>query len=487
MSLTSFGRIDYNSYLYWHNYHSMEFIKRRQCLLLGSCLLLLFWGCKKDPIQIADPVTTTTTTTPVPVPSPPLAEAFGLAVPHLTHARDVDIAARYDAGVRWVRRDLSWTKVEAVPGTFDFTSTDAVVDAELAMGIEVLAILDYGHPDYASGSGGDSHYPPDDLADYGRYVRETVTHFKDRIDVWEIWNEPNFVNFWKPAPDPVGYGDLVLVAINEIQQADPSASIMLGGMLGNIDAGSYGGKPWGYLEAVLSAHPGLLANIDILSIHPYTWLQYVEPEIVSGVANTFQIGFSEMILNCRDIATQAGYSDMPIWITELGWHTATQAIITLGVSEEKQAALWVRSCVMAFSHGVEKVFPYSYSDGSGDLTDKESHFGMMRYLANASSSSLPHEPKPAYNAYQTMTGLLSRCGFDKDLRSDLGLLSTEFAYRFSVTNSDDVVIVAWSTGLLPGSIDLGSVPQSVVSTTGSNLPASSSVVVLGSNPVFIVM
>ena len=466
----------------------MEFLKACNKLTLVIIWLLVFLACKKDPKMMPESSTNVEVTPDPIIPhAPPLADAFGLAVPHLTHARDVDIAARYDAGVRWVRRDLSWTKVEAVQGTFDFASTDIVVDAELAMGMEILAILDYGHPDYASGSGGDSHYPPDDLADYGTYVRETVTHFKDRIDVWEIWNEPNFVNFWKPNPDPGSYGDLVLVAIYEIRQADPSAKIMLGGMLGNIDPGSYGGQPWGFLEAVLSAHPSLLSNIDILSIHPYTWLQYVEPEILSGVVNTFQIGFSEMVLNCRDIADQAGYPNIPIWITELGWHTATQAIITLGVSEEKQAALWVRSCVLAFSLGVEKVFPYSYSDGSGDLTDKESHFGMMRYLANASTTSLPHDPKPAYNAYQTMTGLLSQCGFEKDLRDDLGLLPTEFAYRFSVTNSDDVVIVAWSTGLLPVPITLNSIPKSMISTTGMNLPVSSNVINVGSNPVFIVM
>ena len=170
--------------------HPINSILNIKCYIL-CCLILCIGACKKDPIEIPDPVPASSTSSPNPTPTPPLVEAFGLAVPHLTHARDVDIAARYDAGVRWVRRDISWTKVEAVQGIFDFTTADAVVDAELSMGIDILAILDYGHPDYASNSGGDSHYPPDDLSDYGRYVRETVNHFKDRIHVWEIWNEPN--------------------------------------------------------------------------------------------------------------------------------------------------------------------------------------------------------------------------------------------------------------------------------------------------------
>lgn len=465
--------------------HAINSILNNKSFIL-CCLILFIGACKKDPIEIPDPVPASNTSSPNPTPTPPLVEAFGLAVPHLTHARAVDIAARYDAGVRWVRRDISWTKVEAVQGTFDFASADAVVDAELALGIEILAILDYGHPDYASNSGGDSHYPPDDLSDYGTYVRETVNHFKDRIHVWEIWNEPNLVNFWKPNPDPIAFGELALVAIQEIQQADPNAQILLGGMLGNLDPFNYGGKPWGFLEAVLDAHPNLLSGIDILSIHPYTWLQYVEPEIVSGIINTYQIGFSEMILDCRNIAIQAGYPNMPIWVTELGWHTAIQAPITLGVTEEHQAAFWVRSCVLALSLGIEKVFPYTYSDGSGDLTDKESHFGMVRYLNNASGSNLPHDTKPAYHAYQIMTGMLSGCGFMKDLRDELNLAPNAFAYEFEITNTDERVVVAWSTASLPGLISFGSTPQQVLTMYGADLPVFTSVVGLSSSPVYIV-
>ena len=440
-------------------------------------VFLSFWmlgGCKKDPPAPTNPVIINNS--PPILIHPPLAEAFGLAVPHFTHAREVDILARKDAGVSWVRRDISWKQVEPNVGTFDFTSADAVVDAELAAGIQVLAILNYGHPEYTANSGGNSHYPPDDLNDFGTYVRETVTHFSDRIDVWEIWNEPNFSTFWLPSPDPVAYGNLVKIAINEIQQADPNAQIMLGGMLGNLDPFSYGGKAWGFLEEVLAAHPGLLDDIDILSIHPYTWLQYVEPEVASNIVSSYQIGFIEMIEDCRNIATQAGHPDMPIWATEMGWHTAIQAQVTLGVTESLQADLWVRSCVLSIANGVEKVFPYTYSDGSGDLTDKESHFGMVEYLANAGGSTLPHNPKPAYYAYQTMTTLLAQCGFDKDLRDEMGLLPTTYAYRFNVTGSDKKIIVAWSIASLPGILSLDAAPQKIISIEGVELPVISSLI-----------
>ena len=457
----------------------------RAGLLITLVGLWIGTGCKKDPPAPVDP--SSTGSTPAPVVSPPLIEAFGLAVPHLTHAREVDIMARKDVGVSWVRRDISWKQVEPTVGSFDFSNADAVIDAELAMGIQVLAILDYGHPEYTANSGGNSHYPPDDLNDYGTYVRETVTHFSNRIHVWEIWNEPNFSTFWLPNPDPVAYGNLVKVAIQEIQEADPNAQIMLGGMLGNLDPLSYGGQTWGFLEAVLAAHPGLLDDIDILSIHPYTWLQYVEPEVISSVVNSYQIGFAEMIQECRSIASLAGFPNMPIWATEMGWHTAIQATITFGVSEEQQADLWVRSSILAIANGVEKVFPYTYSDGSGDLTDKESHFGMVQYLANPGSSTLPHDPKPAYYAYQTMTGMLSQCGFDKDLRDEMSLLPTTYAYRFNVTGGDKKIIVAWSIVSLPGILNLGAVPQQVLSITGNGLPVISSLITIGTSPVFIEM
>ena len=40
------------------------------------------------------------------------------------------------------------------------------------------------------------------------FVRALAEHFRDRVEHWEIWNEPNIKNFWQPKrPDPDDYVD----------------------------------------------------------------------------------------------------------------------------------------------------------------------------------------------------------------------------------------------------------------------------------------
>lgn len=404
-----------------------------------------------------------------------LSEAFGMAVPHLVHGRLIDAVARYNMGIRWIRRDITWENIEKIRGVFDFSEIDTVVNRDIGSGTNVLGILDYSNLLYIKNPNATTSYPPDTLEYFGNYVTQTVTHFKGRINVWEIWNEPNGPTFWKPQPNPREFGKLVLEAAQKIRAADPSAKIMLGGMVGNSDPVFFSLRPWGFLEDLLRIYPDIVKYIDIYAIHPYTLLQSPSPE-----DGTFliKIGYIDMLKNFKTVLNKYGAETKQIWATELGWHTAVQAPIFKGVSETLQGAYMVRACVLALSLEIQKVFPYTYCDGEGDLTQSEAHFGMFYYKPHPAENE-PYLPKPAYYAYKTMFEQLNATHFTEDLRQGMNLSSQIYAYQF------ENVIVAWTTASSGKSIQLKNIPVRVIQMDGTESVPASAEISLSQNPCYI--
>ncbi len=185
------------------------------------------------------------------------------------------------AGIRYLRHDFLWDQLEPEPGVFVFDAMDRAVDAALDAGIEYIGILCYGNPAYSSMTEDDPAFPPDNPADFANYVFETVSHFRDRVHNWEIWNEPNVgLRFWKPtlSGDPEAYGDLLEAAYDAAKAADPSCTVALGGTFYPhlvVDSGE------DFLENVYATHPDLGNYFDVLAFHPYRY-QFTAPEVQNG-------------------------------------------------------------------------------------------------------------------------------------------------------------------------------------------------------------
>ena len=190
-----------------------------------------------------------------------------------------------EAGVSWNRWVFYWNEIETTPGFFDYSTQDATVDADRANGFHVLGIL-LGTPSWASPKGevagiapplvGQRAYTPaqqrlsaataspspltspprglyqpifTDGTDapgprksinpsnvWARFVYNTASRYKGRVEAWEIWNEPDFrpsaatgwYGFWNG--DEESYARLLKVAYLTIKLADPNATVVMGGM-----------------------------------------------------------------------------------------------------------------------------------------------------------------------------------------------------------------------------------------------------------------
>jgi hypothetical protein len=411
----------------------------RRCLII-ACLLALAAACRFEGSGRQKE-------TSGPLVSGPISEMVGLASHLRMGSSEVDQAFRtYEltmnqaAGIRYLRRDFHWHRIEPTRGNFAFSDYDVQVADAAAYGQEFIGLLCFGAPWAASGSGGDIMYPPDDPADFANFCYVTVDRYKGKVRYWEIWNEQNASRFWKPGPDPEAFGDLLKVATVAIRAADPEAMVAFGGMAPIYDMAW--DSMWGFLEEVYAFHPDIGDYFDVLAIHTYTFMQLVSPETYDPGLRLIQ-SVPDMISDARDIVRRWEGRDKPIWITEVGWHTAVNDPLQYS-TEEEQAQYIVRSFVLSVAGGATKHCWYTFRDGADYLDDSEAAFGLVGYEPDP-TDEVPPYVKPSYYAYAVMSHILGDTYYSEDLRDELGLGGSKYAYRFITPDKTKSVTVLWTT------------------------------------------
>lgn len=98
-------------------------------------------------------------------------------------------------GVDRLRVLTGWARSEKTRGVIDVAWLDHIVDWCLAHKIRPILELSYGNPIYlgAGGAGLRDGIPnrPEGLAAWDRWVDFLGGHFKDRVNEWAMWNEPD--------------------------------------------------------------------------------------------------------------------------------------------------------------------------------------------------------------------------------------------------------------------------------------------------------
>jgi hypothetical protein len=364
-----------------------------------------------------------------------------------TEARDAYLAALADAGWHCLRIDFTWSRIQPAPppAPLDFSRYDELVDQAAAHDIRLTAILDYG-VDWAAAAApsGDDRYPPDDPATFAAFAGAAAGRYRDRVQAWEVWNEPNnsLSGFWKPEPDPAGYARLAKAAAAAIARADRKATIVTGGLAPTFDLLLYQ-RDWGFFTEASKAERRWFRRFDAAALHPYTLLQAPPPE-----QDNLPLGPSvpHQIADFRDRLTESHATRLPLWVTELGWHTAPDSGVPgfpPGVSEEDQARFLVRATVLALAQGVERICWYTLLDYPNFLSNKEDAFGLFHYTANPTAATL--DPKPAYQAAKTLAALLGSTRFAKDTRIAFHLPPEGYAFQFRRAKPAQTIVVYWAT------------------------------------------
>jgi hypothetical protein len=259
------------------------------------------------------------------------------------------------AYVRQAREEFDWHLIEPRQGWFEWAKFDQAVEIMQAHNIAVLGKL-LSPPSWASsapsGSGSSllGCYPPSNTADYAAYARAVVHRYKDRVHVWQVWNEENWASAWCPAPNATAYTALLKAAYAAIKAEDPTATVLIGGLAASDRT---------FLDKIRAA--GGWNSFDAVAIHTY----------VNGAPEVSIAG--QWLDEMRAYVDSVGRK--PIYITEFSWSTSTGS----GVSLAAQAEYLSRFYLMAAKAGIAGVFWFQFQAHSPSASSVDDNYAVVNY------------------------------------------------------------------------------------------------------------
>lgn len=290
---------------------------------------------------------------------------------------DRQAALLEDASVRWAREEFEWKRIEPRKGYYDWAKFDQAVAISQARNVDMIGKLVYSAPWASSAPAGTSpqdaqYYPPADNAAFAAYAAATVARYKDRVHVWEVWNEPNTEYYWRGGATAQQYGALLKATYSAIKAVDPTATVLVGGLDQFSDP---------FMQGVHAAGAG--SSYDGLAIHLYT---------LDGAPETSSI---PTYLDAAQAFLNRSASGRGLWITEVSWSTCTKCA---GATTEADQAAWLsRMYLDAAARGVKGIAWYNLVGGD----DPESI--LDTYAVTEKSGRL----KPSYTALKEVGAVLA--------------------------------------------------------------------------------
>lgn len=337
---------------------------------------------------------------------PPVPAGFYGVTPQGAPA-DEDFARMADGGIETVRVLLSWTAVDPTSQAddFDFSSLDPIIAGAAEHGVEPLIFL-AGIPNWApelAACGSDcSGLPapssPETIEAWSRFAGAASERYgpggdlwsehpelpEQPVRTWQIWNEQNSPTFYLPRPDVDSYARLLIAAESEIRRRDPGATVILGGM----HATPLGGEPpaltaTAFLRELYEVDR-IERHFDGVAVHPYA----------------AQLTKVTSQLEAIDAEIARAGDDASLWVTEIGWSSATSEN-PLARGPEGQAERLTEAYQLLTERreqwNVRAVVWYSWRDRTADpACDWCAYSGLFAEDAL--------EPKPAWEALTAFTG-----------------------------------------------------------------------------------
>jgi len=405
-----------------------------------------------------------------PHPSLPAAGTLdGLGVNiHFTRPKPGEMEMIAASGCKWIRTDILWESIEKQNGKYDFSAYDTLVAALDRFKLHALFVLDYGNRLYSKP--GDAHpYDSQQFRDaYARWVVATVTHYRGRGVLWEIWNEPNLPTFWKPIPSEAAYTALASTAAKALRNAglcadNHSGEALIGPACSTFDVS--------FLEACFKA--GLLNYWCAVSVHPY---RNRNPETV----------VDDYRLLRTMIATYAPGAAIPIICGEWGYSTADTSMTIDGST---QASFLARGLLTNIANDVPLSIWYDWRDDGNDPKNYEQNFGMVKSAYKGNGNPV-YDPKPAYAAMKTLCGQLAGFTFNKQVSLPAVNPDSDVVIELFARGMDTRAVAWLDSGAQRSCrLPVANCVLKCVNTGGEALPdqtvsAASSTVALEQSPVY---
>lgn len=368
-----------------------------------------------------------------------------------------DLAAR--AGVQWERLVFPWSLVQKDGPNSWATAyfTDDQVNAEVARGMDVVGVATYT-PQWATSTpqaARPTNVPAnlylafDDPHNYwGQFMYKLALRYRDKIDAWVVWNEPDLYSAtlrytWDGGVED--YYQLLKVAYLAVKKANPHARVALGGLTYWFD---HMDNRAPYLERLLALarqDPTAAAHndyFDVVTVHQY-----------SNPLNVYAA-----ILTYRDILSSHGLR-RPIWVGESNVvpydDPLTKGKIdkTLHATLDEQAAYVIQAFALARAAHADRMSVYKMVDeapeGPGELYGLVRNDGSTRpaYAAYAVAARYFSSPTTAVYAWEGAAEPPTDGQVEALLRNNAG--RTQWSWpaavnRVTLERGDERVSVVWN-------------------------------------------
>lgn len=265
-------------------------------------------------------------------------------------------------GVNTVRIGIPWAGINPVPGYYDWSQSDYLINAADARGMGVLAVITTT-PGYAQNGSG-IYSEPTSAKAFGEFAGLAAERYAGKVGAYEIWNEPNAAAFYGPVPDPAGYTELLKAAYPTIKAADPSATVV-GGVIGStVTYENLTVNPVTFVDQMYES--GAQGYFDALSFHPY---QYTMPFSTGGYHPDSPLN---QLADIRDLMVANGDADKLVWASEYGQPTS--------VSSEAEQADYLQDMLTTWRtlDYTGPAFVYTLEDDQTGSSDAEATFGLIR-------------------------------------------------------------------------------------------------------------
>ena len=308
-----------------------------------------------------------------------------------------------NVGAKYIRDGYRWSTVEKEKGILKFDP--AVKEKFKKMhneGLEILYVCGFGNKLYMP-MDTDAPSTDEQIAGYARYCAFVAKELKGIVDSFEIWNEYNYGVFNTTNEPPETYAKMAKAAYTAIKEVNPQATVV-----GVCCGGVY--PEW--VDRIFAA--GAYDYMDAVSIHPYEY------------TNKFrEFKYMDDLNNIKSIMEKYsnGKPVKPIWITEMGIHTATNRS---GFSESDQAKKLLFNYALTKATGVaDKYILYTIYDRNNPASTEDC-WGIVR---SGTSKVYPRiSAKPSYLSIAAMNRFL---GADAEIK---GTVTDERFYAMNFYN-----------------------------------------------------
>jgi len=236
---------------------------------------------------------------------------------------------------------VAWPYIEQTKGQFNWARLDEFVNAANARGIGLMYSSESVPPWAAadkSTCASEIYFGPycsstvSDPQDWDDFVTALVTRYKGRIQIYELWNEPqqSFTG---------SMAQFVLLTQHEhdiIRSIDPAAVILSPSMISEGHA---------YLDSYFVT--GGTLDIDAVAMHAYPDPSNDVPESITQSVST----------SIKGVMTTYGLSGKALWNTETSWGQPSAGDIT---DPDLQAAFIARAYLLDWSVGISRFYWYAW-------------------------------------------------------------------------------------------------------------------------------